>query len=141
MRCSALLVIAVTAGVARADRLDFVIPKLELLEPLHHLDRGEAKKTTSGVIADAAVGYGREDDRPGMAAEGSVALGMRLRQLAVAGKSELVAGGNDFVRGRHSGWLELRSDPGAPSEDIGGILVIAGSLEHGKARGLAPVEL
>jgi hypothetical protein len=141
--CLLLLVLLVPAS--RADnRLDLQpIPDLGTLEPVHHLDRGTdyRSRKAAGISGHLGIGYGQYgEDKKGLVGEGSLRIGMRMRQLTVAGTSDLVGGGSELVRGRHTGYLELRTDDrNADEDDISGSVAIGANVEHGEARGLAPV--
>lgn len=119
-RIACLLVLI--PGLAAADiRLDLEpIPDLMVLEPVYHLGRGWSKDRTAGIAASLGVGYGGHDGKPGLVGEGALMIGKRMKQLVVAGTSELVAGSNELVRGRHTGWLQLRTDDRRGNDDITG---------------------
>lgn len=143
-RIAPLLAILVP-GLAVADtRLDLEpIPDLRLLEPVHHLDRGSDwnKRSSGGLTGSIGVGFGSHAGEKGLVGEGSLAIGKRMRQLVITATSDLVAAGNELVRGRHAGYLELRTDDRGSEDDITGRVSIGTTVEHGEARGLAPVYL
>ncbi|MDQ3338415.1 MAG: hypothetical protein M4D80_24885 [Myxococcota bacterium] len=140
MRSITCLLLLAPSLAAAENRLDLEpIPDLGTLEPVHHLDRGTARKA-AGIAGHIGIGYGNHGDDKGLVGEGSLRIGMRMRQLTVAGTSDLVGAGSELVRGRHTGYLELRTDNRkADKDDISGSVAIGASVEHGEARGLAPV--
>ena len=143
-RITPLLLLLAPGLAAAENRLDLEpIPELGTLEPVHHLDRGYAARSGAGAAGHIGLGYGKYgDDKKGLVGEGSLRIGMRMKQLTVAGTSDLVAGASELVRGKHTGYLELRTDDdSADEDDIGGSIVIKSSVEHGEARGLAPVHI
>jgi hypothetical protein len=140
-RIAFLLLLAPTFAAAE-NRIDLdPIPELGTLEPVHHLDRNDRKRSGAGFAGHIGIGYGKNgDDKAGLVGEGSLRIGKRMRQLTAAATSDLVAGASELVRGRHTGYLELRTDDdSADEDDIGGSVVIKSSVEHGRARALAPV--
>ena len=143
MRRITTLLLTLIPGLAAADsRLDLQpIPDLMVLEPVYHLDRGTSWRSAWGIAASIGIGWGSHGDEKGLVGEGSLQIGKRMKQLAVGATSELVAGGNDLVRGRHTGWLELRSDDHRGDDDINGVVTINTAVEHGEARALAPIYL
>jgi hypothetical protein len=141
--CLLLLVLLGPASLAD-NRLDLEpIPELGTLEPVHHLNRDYGSRTSvTGLSGHIGVGYGKHGEDKGLVGEGSVRLGLRMRQLTVAGTSDLVGGASGLLRGRHTGYLELRTDDrGADEDDIGGSVAVGAIVEHGEARGLAPVHI
>jgi hypothetical protein len=144
MRSIAWLFVLAPSLAAAENRLDLEpIPDLGLLEPVYHLDRGNwLARTTAGASGYIGVGVGRYREDKGLVGEGSLRIGKRWEQLVVAATSDLVAANNALVRGRHTGSLELRTDDDSSDEDdINGRASIAANVEHGEARGLAPVYL
>ena len=140
-----LLVLAPTLAAAE-NRLDLdPIPDLGTLEPVHHLDRGSdyRRRSAAGISGHIGIGYGKYgDEKAGLVGEGSLRIGKRMKQLTVAATSDMVAGASELVRGRHTGYLELRTDDdNADEDDIGGSIIVKSNVEHGIARGLAPVNI
>lgn len=135
MRAALVLLVP---GLAAADsRLDLSpLPELSLLEPAHHFVRG-----SRGIAANVGVGFGRHRGEAGVVGEGALRLGLQMRRFAAAAGSELVAGAGELVRGRHTGFLELRTDDTGADEDLTGRVLVRAALEHGEARALAPVYL
>lgn len=132
-------------GVAAADiHLDLrPMPELLQLEPVYHLDRGSSwdKRSSAGIAANVGIGFGRYDGKEGLVGEGSLLVGKRTKHLTLAATSELLAGANDLVRGRHTGLLEFRTDDRGPDDELSGIATVEANVEHGLARTLAPVYL
>ncbi len=142
MRRLALLLLLPASAVADS-RLDLEpIPDLRIYEPVYDIRKYEDRHAhpSSNMVVDVGVGWGTQDGEQGLVGEGSLQLGRHFRRLAFGASSEVVAGANELVRGRHAGFLELRTEPD-DSEDFGGRLRLDGLLEHGRARGLAPVYL
>lgn len=140
-----LLLLIPGLAVGDSSRLDLEpIPDLSTLEPVHHIDRDTeySRRTSYGIAGNIGIGYGSHDDKNGLVGEGAVLLGFRTRQFVASAASELVAGANSLVRGRHVGFLELRTDSANNDEDdIGGHGSLRVEVEHGEARALAPVYL
>lgn len=136
-----LATLLLVPGLATADiRLELAMPELRQLEPVYHLDRGSSKRSSDGIAASLGVGVGGDDGERGLVGEGTLRAGMRSRQFALAGSSDVAIAANELVRGRHAGWLELRSDD--RSVDAMSLVgTVAASLEHGEARGLQPVSI
>lgn len=129
-----ILACLLVPGLAAADiRLDLApMPDLLPLLPVYPLDRA-----SGGVSATIGVGYGTG----GIVGESALLAGIRRRRLTIAGTSELAATDRSLLRGRHTGWLEIRTDDRGPDEELTAIATVSASLEHGEARGLAPVFL
>ena len=144
-RITCLLLLIPGLAAADSSRLDLEpIPDLSTLEPVHHIDRDTeySRRTAYGIAGNIGIGYGSHDDEKGMVGEGAVRLGFRSRQFVAAAASELVAGANSLVRGRHVGFLELRTDSSNTNEDdLGGRGSLQVEIEHGEARALAPIYL
>jgi hypothetical protein len=139
MRRIALLLVPSLAFAETRIEQD-AIPSLTLLEPVYHLDRGE-KRRLSGAVVTSALGYGSHDGDGGLVGEGTLAIGKRTKKLSFGAASSLVLGDTSLVRGRHLAFVELDTDATRSNDDLAGRLTVAASLEHGEARGLAPVEL
>lgn len=141
MRRAALLLLV--PGLAAADtRIDISpMPELLLLEPAYHLDRGSdaGARTKRGIVSSIGVGDGATHDERGLVGEATVAAGMRTRRHFASASSELVIGADELLRGRHQGYLQLRTD--GRNDEIGGVATMGIAIEHGQARALAPAAI
>ncbi|HTL38018.1 MAG TPA: hypothetical protein VL326_33030 [Kofleriaceae bacterium] len=155
---AAVLVAAVCGGGARAradERLDLQLPDLPLWETAFHLDRDTPydERTQHGVNEWISAGATRADDggtydpqtgrtgsdaRAAFGGSAGIAMGRQGEQLIGLWRSELYGLSGRGLRGRHRGLLEGRT---RYSDDLGLDVTIAGSFEHGDARGLGPVRL
>jgi len=137
-----LLVLCPTAAGAEI-RLDLApIPELSLLEPAFHVDRDEDRdeRSKSGILGSIGVGYGRFDDDDRATTVGTLAVGKRTERMVALASSELVVAGRDLFRGHHRGLIELRTEEDHEG-GIGGAVTLQTAIDHGEARGLAPVKL
>ncbi|HEU4613422.1 MAG TPA: hypothetical protein VFS15_15125 [Kofleriaceae bacterium] len=135
MQRLAVLGLVCAAATARAeDRVELAhVPDLGVVEQAFPLDRHvpyEQRKRL-GVTGSAALGI---DAHGGAVASATAAAGQGTENVIAGLRSELIAGPDGIVRGRHRGLLELRSDW---DDDLVGSLALSGRLDHGDARGLA----
>ncbi|MFN0246971.1 MAG: hypothetical protein ACKV2T_08675 [Kofleriaceae bacterium] len=131
-------------GVASADiRLDTEpVPELFALEAAFHLDRGQywGSRTKSGIVGSIGAGYGRFDEDDTGTLVGAIAAGKYTETWLALASSELVMANEQIWRGHHVGLVGLHSKEDS-ADGLGGRVTLETTLDHGEARGLAPVRL
>jgi hypothetical protein len=124
------------------SRLDFgSLPELGALEMALPLDRdSRLERDRVAMYGAVGVGYGRTGDRSGTASQLVAALGWKDRKFIVGARSELTAFDDAVARGHHTLLVHVdnfRDDMDGPRAGLD----ITGAIDHGEARGLAPVQL
>ena len=141
------IVVAVAAfgSPARADdRIDLAgIPDAQILEPAFHLDRGDySPRSKQGVDGWLGVGGAHYRGIDSAIANAALAVGWRDDNLLVVGRGELALGASidasRLVRGRYRVLAEARTDWDA---ELGAVVAVETSLQHGDALGLSTVRL